>query len=716
MTSASFARRGLWVAAGLTALLVTMGVAGALYLLAASDRLLHSSQAIDGLDNMVAGLTDLETAARGYALTGEPEYLEPATPALTRIDLSHRLAAEQLAGRKASMAHLAVIHGLIERRVEVADRVIAAVRAGRPDDAVAMIRTGEGRALHDQVREHVRELRLVLDQDMTRSRASLRSMVIGLVLAVVLVGAICFGLLYLSWRTLQRAIQADVERQRSARRQAGIVDDSPDLILTARSGRITFINAAGARLLGSTPQDLVGRMLAGVFAPGSPFPRDHLPALEAAAGVAPIAVNDLIGAQGQTVQAAVRGFSADGIDGLDVTLMARDLSDVERLNAQLQRSQKLESLGKLTGGVAHDFNNLLTVITGCTETMAEILGRREEEEEELLGLTSIVSQAAEQGADLTRHLLAFARRQPLSPQRFDVMKAIVGATPLLKRTLGEDIALTTHLPDDLCDVVIDPSMLENALLNLCLNARHAMPTGGHLTVEAEQIELDREYANWNEDIEPGSYVRLSVTDDGEGMPQAVLDRAFEPFFSTRGQGEGSGLGLSMVYGFMKQSGGHAKIYSEPGQGTTVNLYIPCAGLSAPWSEVTREPSELQGGSESILVVEDDELVRQHVERQLRNFGYDVEVAANGADAMDLLRSREFDLLFTDIVMPGGMNGRQLADAAVALRPELKVLFTSGYTENAIMHQGRLDPGVHLLQKPYRRTELAAAVRKLLDRT
>lgn len=515
MTSASFARRGLWVAAGLTALLVTMGVAGALYLMAASDRLLHSSQAIDGLDNMVAGLTDLETAARGYALTGEPEYLEPATPALTRIDLSHRLAAERLAGRKASMAHLAVIHGLIERRVEVADRVIAAVRAGRPDDAVAMIRTGEGRVLHDQVREHVRELRLVLDQDMTRSRASLRSMVIGLVLAVVLVGAICFGLLYLSGRTLQRAVQADVERQRSARRQAGIVDDSPDLILTARSGRITFINAAGARLLGSTPQDLVGRMLAGVFAPGSPFPRDHLPALEAAAGVAPVAVNDLIGAQGQTVQAAVRGFSAEGIDGLDVTLMARDISDVERLNAQLQRSQKLKSLGKLTGGVAHDFNNLLTVITGCTETMAEILGRREEEEEELLGLTSIVSQAAEQGADLTRHLLAFARRQPLSPQRFDVMKAIVGATPLLKRTLGEDIALTTHLPDDLCDVVIDPSMLENALLNLCLNARHAMPTGGHLTVEAEQIELDREYANWNEDIEPGSYVRLSVTDDGE---------------------------------------------------------------------------------------------------------------------------------------------------------------------------------------------------------
>ena len=715
MSSVSFARRGLWVAAGLIALLVTMGVAGSVYLMAASDRLLHSSEAVDALDRMTAGLTDLETSARGFALTADPEYLQPATPALTQIDLSYRLASDHLAGRRANMDRLAVIHDLVKRRVEVADRVIGAVRDGRPDDAAAIIRSGQGRVLHDQVRQHVRELRSVLDQDTERSRSGLRSWVIGLVAAVILVGAICFGLLYLSWRTLQRAIQADVERRRAARRQAGIVDDSPDLILTARSGRITFINAAGAQLLGATPDELVGRMLGGIFAPGSPFPRDHLPALEAAAGVAPVAVNNLVGAHGQTVQAAVRGFSAEGVDGLDITLMARDVSEVERLNAQLQRSQRLESLGKLTGGVAHDFNNLLTVITGCTETMAEILSRREQEEEEMLGLTNVVSQAAEQGAALTRHLLAFARRQPLSPRRLDVKKAIVDATPLLKRTLGEDIALTTHLADGLCDVVIDASMLENALLNLCLNARHAMPTGGHLTVEAEQIELDRDYANWNEDIEPGSYVRLSVTDDGEGMPQAVLDRAFEPFFSTRGQGEGSGLGLSMVYGFMKQSGGHAKIYSEPGQGTTVNLYIPCAGLNAPWSEVTREPSELEGGTETILIVEDDELVRQHVERQLRNFGYDVEVAANGADALDLLRNRAFDLLFTDVVMPGGMNGRQLADAAIVMRPELKVLFTSGYTENAIVHQGRLDPGVHLLQKPYRRTELAAAVRKLLGR-
>ena len=285
--------------------------------------------------------------------------------------------------------------------------------------------------------------------------------------------------------------------------------------------------------------------------------------------------------------------------------------------------------------------------------------------------------------------------------------------PLLRRTLGEDVILATVHDDTPHSAIIDPGQLENAILNLCLNARHAMPEGGRLTIEVASVDLDQSYVNWNTEVEPGRYVQLAISDNGVGMAPDVVERIFDPFFTTRPPGEGSGLGLSMVYGFLKQSRGHVKAYSELGEGTTINLYLPAAGAGAVASPALPTPVAV-GGSERVLVVEDDDLVRNHVVKQLRALGYDVAEARNGDAALLLLAETRFALLFTDVVMPGELNGRRLADAARRTDPAMRVLFTSGYTENAIVHHGRLDEGVRLLQKPYRRADLARAVREAID--
>lgn len=388
-----------------------------------------------------------------------------------------------------------------------------------------------------------------------------------------------------------------------------------------------------------------------------------------------------------------------------------DITDSREMNDRLRQSQKMEAVGQLTGGVAHDFNNLLTVILGNAELLSEQLT----DQQQLRMLAEMTATAAERGAELTNRLLAFARRQPLEPQQVNLNKLIQGMDNLLRRTLPEHIDIETVYAGGLWLSEVDPGQLEGALLNLAINARDAMPDGGKLTIETANTQLDDTYASQHEEVSAGQYVLISVSDTGTGMPQHVVSRAFEPFFTTKQMGKGSGLGLSMVYGFAKQSGGHIKIYSEVNEGTTVKLYLPRAlnsddaiyeGHAAPGTET---------GTEKILVVEDDPLVRQHVTGQLKTLGYQVHACSNAEDAIDvIMQLPDIDLLFTDVVMPGSMNGRQLADATRNLRPDIKVLFTSGYTENAIVHHGRLDRGVHLLNKPYRRQELAAKVRKVLD--
>jgi PAS domain S-box-containing protein len=393
-------------------------------------------------------------------------------------------------------------------------------------------------------------------------------------------------------------------------------------------------------------------------------------------------------------------------------VVVHDITRRKQAEEQLRHAQKMQAVGQLTGGVAHDFNNLLTVILGSAELLAE---RLEPSHEAAQRLIANIQTAGRQGAELTQRLLAYARRQPLEPSPIDVHRLIRDLAPLLQRTLGDDIEIALDLGAVRSQALIDGHQLETALLNLAVNARDAMPAGGRLLIETENALVDAAQAEKYGEMAAGSYVRVSVSDRGCGMTPEVAARAVEPFFTTKPVGQGTGLGLSMVFGFIKQSGGHMSIYSEPGQGTTIKLYLPeAAGAAAGATEDTRR-QRIRLGSERILYVEDDEFVRLTVVEMLKGLGYQVLIAADGPAALAILeRGEKVDLLFTDVVMPGGMGGRDLADAAQKLRPGLKVLFTSGYTENAIVHHGRLDAGVQLLGKPFRLSELSAKLRQVLD--
>jgi PAS domain S-box-containing protein len=396
-------------------------------------------------------------------------------------------------------------------------------------------------------------------------------------------------------------------------------------------------------------------------------------------------------------------------DGVVFNGFIRDLTDKIAAEDRIRQAEKMEAVGQLTGGIAHDFNNILTVITGTIEILADAVAK----EPQLAAITRMIDDAAARGADLTQHLLAFARKQPLQPRETDVNTLIIDTGKLLGPTLGEQIEIETAFADDVCLATVDPSQLATAILNLALNARDAMPDGGKLILESGSVILDENYASLHTDVKSGRYALVAVSDTGTGIPAAILDKVFDPFFTSKGPGKGTGLGLSMVYGFVKQSAGHIKIYSEEGHGTTIKMYLPPGTGASLASEAASAPS-IQGGHETILVVEDDRLVRNYVLTQLHSLGYVTLDAANGAEALALVEAgNQFDLLFTDVIMPGAMNGRQLATELQKRRPGLKVLFTSGYTENAIIHHGRLDSGVLLLAKPYRKSDMAGMIRKAL---
>lgn len=407
-----------------------------------------------------------------------------------------------------------------------------------------------------------------------------------------------------------------------------------------------------------------------------------------------------------------RGFLLRDRDGHAVRMLGsmQDITQQRQLANELRQAQKLEAVGQLTGGVAHDFNNLLTVILGNAELLVEELAGNPR----LLALAKMTSGAASRGAELINRLLAFARRQALEPQELNVNRLVAGMESLLRRTLDGSIDIELVQAGGLWNVEVDPGQLESAILNLALNARDAMPGGGRLTIETANAKLDDSYAADHQEVRAGQYVLISLSDTGTGMPEDVVLQAFEPFFTTKSEGKGSGLGLSMVYGFVKQSGGHIKLYTEAQEGTTVKLYFPRSLTGTTIAAEAEQSSRVSGGDEHILVVEDDPLVREHVTGLLGGLGYRVTSAESGQQALAIIEEvTDIDLLFTDVVMPGGINGRQLADQASVLRPGLRILFTSGYTENAIVHHGRLDPGVELLSKPYRRQELAVKIRKLL---
>ena len=394
-----------------------------------------------------------------------------------------------------------------------------------------------------------------------------------------------------------------------------------------------------------------------------------------------------------------------------------------RLQAEalLRQAQKMEAVGQLTGGIAHDFNNLLTIILGGLDT----IGRQAQALPQSPALSRIARaremalQGVQRAVALTHRLLAFSRLQPLAPKPIDANRLVANMTEFLRRTLGESVALETVLAAGLWLSFADAHQLENALLNLALNARDAVAGNGKVTIETANCFLDESYvAGLSEPVAAGQYVMIAVADNGVGMDKATIERAFDPFFTTKESGKGTGLGLSQVYGFVRQSSGNVKIYSEPGEGTTVKLYLPRfdgVGEHQDASLAVRQNTGI-GGAETILVVEDDATLRAYTVETLRDLGYRVLEAGDGAAALEIVgRESGIDLLFTDVMIPGGMNGRQVADEAVRQRPGLKVLFTTGYTRNAIVHHGRLDADVDLIGKPYSPTDLGGKIRSILDK-
>ena len=511
-----------------------------------------------------------------------------------------------------------------------------------------------------------------------------------------------------------------VERalQESANRLKTVVDTAVDgVILMDMQGIVTMFNPACERLFGYRAREVVGHNVKMLMP--APYRGEHDRYL---ANYLHTSERKIIGIgrevvgqrkDGSTFPMDLSVGEAKQEGGSIFVGMIHDLTNRKRTEEQLMQAQKMEAVGQLSGGLAHDFNNLLTVVVGNAETLSLALKARPD----LKQAADMIATAGERGAELTRRLLAFSRRQMLQPSQINCNRLIDSMQRMLWRTLREDIEIRIALAPDLWPAFADPGQLESAILNLAINARDAMPNGGGLSISTANVAVDEHYRDRYPEVTPGNYILIAVTDTGEGMAPEVLARAFEPFFTTKDVGKGSGLGLSMVYGFMKQSNGHVSIYSEVGLGTTVRLYLPAHSTMPADLTVARAGAEGEPprGSESILVTEDDPFVRAYVVSALEELGYRVIAAEDAREALtQLTQGAEVDVLFTDIVMPGGMNGWELAERAQQIRPGLKLLFTSGYALETLVARGRIHPDTAILNKPYRRPELARRLREVLD--
>jgi PAS domain S-box-containing protein len=591
-------------------------------------------------------------------------------------------AAEHLFGYTASEA--------IGRHIDI---IVPPERFEELDDLLARVSRGETIAQYetDRLTKDGRKLTVSLSLSPLRSSSG------------AIIGASKIARDITETRKTQAALKQEIEeRQR-------VFETSQDLIVvTDTKGNFVQVSPSSMTILGYEPEEMIGHSAAEFIYP-----------------------DDLEKTRREMRSARrgrlMRNFESRFVhkDGHAVTLnwmgawseparrhfvVGRDLTEKQAAEAQFRQAQKMDAVGQLTGGIAHDFNNILTVITGTIGILAEAVG----EDPQLSAITKMIDDAAERGASLTKHLLAFARKQPLQPREIDVNTLVLETIKLLRPTLGEQIQINPQLESETWPALVDPNQLTTAILNLALNSRDAMPSGGQLIIETNNVHLDEDYATMHQDVAVGHYVMIAVSDTGSGIPAANLERVFDPFFTTKEVGKGTGLGLSMVFGFVKQSNGHLKIYSEEGHGTTVKIYLPRATGSANAGIEFQASPGVAGGNETILVVEDDELVRRYVLTQIASLGYKMIEAGNASEALHIIDgTAHIDLLFTDVIMPGAMNGRQLVDAALLRRPTLKTLFTSGYTENAIVHHGRLDTGVLLLAKPYRKSDLARMIRLAL---
>ena len=501
--------------------------------------------------------------------------------------------------------------------------------------------------------------------------------------------------------------------RKSEERYRDLVENARDIIYTHDlEGNYTSINRAGEQITGYTREETIKLNVAQTIAPDYLDKAYQMIDRKVAGEKITAYELEVIAKDGRRVAVEVntRLIFQDNIP-IGVQGIARDITERKLLEEQLRQSQKLEAVGQLAGGIAHDFNNMLTAIMGYSE-----LGSRKlQQEDPLLQIFKEIRKAGERAASLTRQLLAFSRKQILQPKVIDLNCVISDLKKMLVRLIGEDIDLRTVLEPGLGTVKADPGQIEQVIMNLVLNARDAMPRGGKLSIETADVYLDEEYITSHMPLDPGSYVMLVVSDNGVGIDEQIQARIFEPFFTTKELGKGTGLGLATVYGIVKQSGGYIWVYSEPGHGTIFKIYLPLVGEKAQQYKRSIEPGESFHGTQTVLLVEDEEIVRKLVCEVLKSYGYQVLDAANGGAALLLCERYEeqIHLLITDVVMPE-IGGRELADRLLLLHPEMKVLYMSGYTEDAIVHHGILDTDITFIQKPFTADSLMRKVNQVLN--
>ncbi len=694
-----------------------------------ADLVAHTFEVIRTAQRLEGTVNELVRNQGAYLITADPNYVNLYRQGTRQaLDLLRTLKQLTL-DNPGQQRRLADLDHEIELELSGLERVLSARERGplSPAELVAQTRVSRDavQSLDRMLEEVVDAENSLLRQRQTAAaegeRQTSDSAIASAAIALVLL-VLGLGLTVATFRKLRRLA---AERAASEERFRLLVDGVADhaLYLLDSQGRITDWNAGAQRLKGYSAKDVLGQSFARFFSPedqGAGLPQQIL---DRAAQRGKYETEgwrvrkDGSRFRASSVVTALRDASGNLLGFAKIT---RDITErnqqqekLDEARAALAQAQKMEALGQLTGGMAHDFSNFLHVIKNAIEILSS---RLRDSDPSMKRYLEMASRNADRAAQVTQRLLAFARQQPLDPKPINPNKLISGMSDLLRQALGAGVHLETVLSGGVWSIAADANQLETSILNLVINARDAMQRFGRLTIETANSFLDEPYAAAHVEVTPGQYVMIAVSDTGTGMTKEVIAKAFEPFFTTKRPGEGTGLGLSQVFGFVKQSGGHVKIYSEPGEGTTVKLYLPrihadAAAIVLDASPVERE----QRTGQTVLVVEDDDDVRAFTAEMLADFGYGVMVASEARTALVLLeQSSGTDLLLTDVGLPNGINGRQLAEEVRRRWPNIKVLFMTGYARNAIVHHGRLDPGVNLLLKPFTHVDLERKVREVLD--
>jgi len=740
----------------------------------------HSLKVENALSELFATLQGAETGHRGYLLSGDPSFLEPYERARASIAARLQETAALTMDNAAQQQAIGELAGRIDQRMADLAAGLDDYAQGRIQAAIDRVRSGRGRLQTEAIRTRI-DLMREAEAELLAVRTAAADRMKMVLLVTVAGACLLTFLFTLGWvrstsasaRALQAAyrqaatanagLEATIAERTRALRESHenlrvVLESAIDyaIITTDLNGRITAWSRGAEAILGYGREEVIEREIGIVFTPEDRS--DGIPELEIGQALArersaaerwyQAKDGRRLWAGGETVplrhedgrvlgflkimrdrttqrraEEQQRDFTATleervsertaELAKANRTLLAEAASR-EAAEAQVRQMQKMEAVGQLTGGIAHDFNNMMAVVIGSLNLMRR---RRARGDQDIDRFIDAALDGASRAATLTARLLAFSRQQPLAPEPIDANRLVSGMSELLRRTLGEAVRIETVLAAGLWRTHADVSQVENAIVNLAVNARDAMPAGGKLTIETANVHFDDAYVARNVGVPPGQYVMIALSDTGTGMAPEVMARAFDPFFTTKGVGKGTGLGLSQVYGFVRQSGGEVKIYSEPGAGTTVKIYLPRffgSEESLPAATALHGPVQAGSPQEIILVVEDEERVRQFTVEALRELGYTVLHADGGAAALRLLDSHpEVRLLMTDIIMPD-MNGRALADEAARRMPTLRVLYMTGFTRNAVVHNGMLDPGVNFIAKPFSIDQLAAKVREALD--